>query len=146
MKSPVRSFCQFFSISDRGREKSLAEEESSSRSSGFHVSMSWASTLTACPISGRRLGSLVVQCPANSAMMQMLLWISSFAFRAGSIAAISFSLFDFISQNHSTKYRLSSGRFSSSVVKPVRSSIKTTPKLKTSTLVVIFPVTEIFRQ
>ncbi|WVY95941.1 hypothetical protein V8G54_028092 [Vigna mungo] len=74
-------------------------------------------------------------------MMETISNISSFMSRAGSTAAISFSLSDFTCQNHDAKYWLSSGLSSSSAINPVNSSIRTTPKLKTSALVVTFPVT-----
>ncbi|WVZ06566.1 hypothetical protein V8G54_019912 [Vigna mungo] len=74
-------------------------------------------------------------------MMEMLSNVSSLTSRALSIAAISFFLSDLICQNHAAKYWLSSGLSSSSAINPVNSSISTTPKLKTSAFVVIFPVT-----
>uniref|UniRef100_A0A803R9K0 Uncharacterized protein n=1 Tax=Cannabis sativa TaxID=3483 RepID=A0A803R9K0_CANSA len=96
-------------------------------------------------MSGLWFGSLAVQCPANSAMMAMLSNASSFISSAGSIASISLSLFDFMCQNHAAKYCFSSGLSSSSAIIPVNSSISTTPKLKTSAFVVIFPVTKYIR-
>ena len=95
------------------------------------------------PMSGLWFGSLAVQCPASSAMAEMLSNFSPFTSRAGSMAAISLSLSDLMRQNHAAKYCFSSGLSSSSAIIPVNSSIRTTPKLKTSALVVIFPVTNI---
>lgn len=60
-------------------------------------------------------------------MMEMVSKVSSFALREGSTAFMSFSLFVRMDQNQAAKYWLSSGRSSSSAIRPVNSSIKTTP-------------------
>lgn len=113
---------------------------------GFQSSTRDDSTLTAWPMSGRWYGSLAQQWPASSATVLMLARVSSFRSIVGSMALRNVSLLMCILRNHVTRCMLSSGWLSSSAFLPVISSIKITPKLKTSTLVVTLPVTAQFTQ
>ncbi|KAI4310458.1 hypothetical protein MLD38_035436 [Melastoma candidum] len=99
-----------------------------------HVEVGWL-------ISGLWYGSLAWQWLASSAIMLMLAYISSLSSMTGSIAFLNVSLFKCILWNHVTRWTLSLGCVSSSALLPVILSIRITPKLKTSTLVVTCPVT-----
>lgn len=119
----------------------MSSESASGLLAGFQISVRDDSTVTTWLMSGLWWGLFAQQWKANSAILSTLGNISMPRSIAGSMAFQSFSSFDCKLRNQVTKCLFSSVWLSSSAFRPVINSISIAPKLKTSVLVVILPVT-----